>query len=202
MPPRRKPAPSLTHATCSICRDIPDRCRSFDKGSETVENTIPSAVSKLAIVGAPFYHQETSHSNWCLLRCPECGTCYDWDFEYEYLAGGSEDDLTVTRLSPEEGEAKAREVAGHVAAARARFAAESPAHLEALLRSSDRTEVSKAASWFFSAQADGNDLTDLLPALLAARQRPEAEGDAASSINLILFVHRSRSGREPQTPRR
>ena len=96
--PQSAQSPTAPHLTCSICRGIPDRCRSFDKGGETVENTIPPAVNRLEVVGAPFYQQEFTHSNRCLLRCPECGTFYEWDFEYEYLAGGSEDDLTITRL--------------------------------------------------------------------------------------------------------
>lgn len=136
--------------TCSLCRDIPDRCRAFSKGGDKTEDTIPPAVEKMAVVGAPFYNQETSHSNWCLLRCPECGTYYDWDFEYEYLVNGSEDDINVTRLNPEEGERKAKMVADAVAASEAEFAAESPRHLEALLKAVEPEQVRKAASWLFN----------------------------------------------------
>ena len=193
MPVRKPPSPISPHTSCSICSDIPDRCRSFDKGGETLENTIPPAVYRLEIVGAPFYDQSTSHSNWCLLRCSECGTYFDWDFEYEYLVNGSEDDLNITRLSPEEGQRKAALVAAHVDGSRRRFAAESPPHLETLAHGMDPEAVRKAASWVFMAGEAGNDLTGALPLLVAAWLRPEVQGDAASSIHLALFVHGSRS---------
>ncbi len=185
--------PALPWQTCSICREIPDRCRAFWKGGEKTTDTIPPAVSRLAVVGAPFYNQDTSHSNWCLLRCPQCGTCYDWDFEYEYLVNGSEDDINVTRLSPADGELKANQVAGWVATARERFAAESPPYMETLQHGTDPAELRKAASWLFATQEDGNDLTAALPVLLEAWQRPESQGDAASSLQLSLFVYGSRS---------
>jgi hypothetical protein len=179
--------------TCSICRDIPDRCRAFWKGGDKVEDTIPPAVGKLAVVGAPFYDQDTSHSNWCLLGCPECGTYYDWDFEYEYLVNGSEDDIIVTRLTIEEGARKAKMVADSVAASQAEFAAESLPYLEALRRAASPAEVRKAASWLFTSQEDGNDLTAALPVILEAWQRPESQGDASSTLHLALFVFGSRS---------
>jgi hypothetical protein len=185
--------PVPTWQSCPLCSDVPDRCRAFWKGDDKVEDTIPPAVAKLDIVGAPFYDQDTSHSNWCLLRCPECGTYYDWDFEYEYLVNGSEDDMIVTRLSCEEGARKAKMVADAVAASQAEFAAESLPHLEALRSASRPTEVRKAASWLSISQEDGNDLTAALPVLLDAWQRPESQGDAASSLHLTLFVFGSRS---------
>lgn len=189
--PTEPPAPKWQ--TCSLCRDIPDRCRAFWKGGDKTEDTIPPAVGKLAVVGAPFYDQETSHSNWCLLCCPECGTYYDWDFEYEYLVNGSEDDINVTRLSPEEGVRKAKMVADGVAATQARFATESPPYLEVLQHAANPAEVRKAASRIFMAQEDGNDLSAALPVLLDAWQRPKSQGDAASKLHLSLFVHGSRS---------
>lgn len=193
--------PALPWQTCSICREIPDRCRAFWKGGEKTTDTIPPAVSRLAVVGAPFYNQDTSHSNWCLLRCPQCGTCYDWDFEYEYLVNGSEDDLNVTRLSPADGRWKAGQVAQHVAAARDRFAAEAPPHLEALQHATEPADLQKAASWIFAAQGDGNDLTAALPAILAAWQRPESQDGAASALSTTLFVHGSRSPKNLNTLR-
>jgi hypothetical protein len=183
----------LKWQACPICRDIPDYCRAFWKGGDKVENTIPPAVDKLPVVGAPFYDQDTSHSNWCLLRCPACGAYYDWDFEYEYLVNGSEDDIVVTRLSQQEGERKAKLVADAVAASQARFAAGSLPYLETLQRAADPADVGKAASWIFAAQEDGNDLTAALPVILEAWQRPESQDDAANSLHLTLFVFGSRS---------
>jgi hypothetical protein len=187
-----EPPPAPAWQTCSLCKDIPDRCRAFWKGGDKVQDTIPPAVGRLPVVGAPIYDQDTTHSNWCLLRCPECGAYYDWDFEYEYLVNGSEDDMIVTRLSSEEGERKAKMVADAVAASRARFAAEAPPHLETLRRAAGPADVRKAASWLFTAQEDGNDLTAALPAILAAWQRPESQGDASSTLHLALFAFGSR----------
>jgi hypothetical protein len=179
--------------TCSICRDIPDHCRAFWKGGEKTTDTIPPEVGRLVVVGAPFYDQDTSHTNWCLLCCPECGAYYDWDFEYEYLVNGSEDDLNVTRLDAAEGARKAAMALGHVAASRLRFAVQSPPHLEALQSAADPAVVRKAASWIFMAQEDGNDVTAALPLLLMAWQRPVSQGDAADTLHLALSVHGSRS---------
>jgi DNA-directed RNA polymerase subunit RPC12/RpoP len=39
-----------------------------------------------------------------LLACPECGTRYLYESDYTYLANGSEDEQTLTRLTPEEAE--------------------------------------------------------------------------------------------------
>lgn len=37
-----------------------------------------------------------------LKRCPQCGTCYLYQTDYEFLAGGSEDEQFLTRLTPEQ----------------------------------------------------------------------------------------------------
>lgn len=196
MPPRHRFGPAaqaLPHETCSICREIPDRSRSFDKGGETIESTIPAAVERLQVVGAPFFTKDYSHSHQCLLRCPQCGTYYDWSFEYEYLAGGSEDDLIVTRLAPDEGARRASSVVEHIRGVQERFEAEAPIHVRALLDSNDEDQVAKAAGWLFMAQSDGHDLTPYLRDLLTAWQRPGFQSDDATSLNLVFFVYGSRS---------
>lgn len=56
----------------------------------------------LPIVGAPHFH-DGSARDWCVKRCPLCATCYLHTSAYEYLVnGGSEDEVTVTRLAPDE----------------------------------------------------------------------------------------------------
>lgn len=56
----------------------------------------------LEIVGAPTFHDHGSR-DWCLKRCVRCGATYLWKSDYEYLVnGGTEDELTLTRLTDEE----------------------------------------------------------------------------------------------------
>jgi hypothetical protein len=181
------------HVGCPVCGDMPDHCRDYTKGGETLVDTVPPSTTRLVTVGAPFYNQETSGSNWCLLQCPACGTYYDWDFEYEYLVNGSEDDINIRRLSADEGARKAALVAGHVAAARQRFAVESASRVETLLVSKDPREMKEAANWLFQSVNDGNDPAPVLADLLAAMRRAGTEGDASTSLNLVFFVYGSRN---------
>jgi hypothetical protein len=171
---------------------MPDRCRTFTKGGETQIDTVPPSAARLVVVGAPFYNMSTGGSNWCLLQCPSCGTYYDWDFEYEYLVNGSEDDTNITRLSPIAGARKADLVARHVAGSREKFGEWSPPQADALLHSPDAEVVRKAANWLFMAVESGNDLTPLLPQVLEAMKRPESQGDTVSTLGTTLFVYGSR----------
>lgn len=56
----------------------------------------------LEIVGAPTFHDHGSR-DWCLKRCLLCRATYLWKSDYEYLVnGGTEDEITLTRLTAEE----------------------------------------------------------------------------------------------------
>ncbi len=74
----------------------------FWKGGVLETDPMPASEAKLEVMYRDFFHPNTSHTNNCLKHCPECGTYYLWDFEYEYLVNGSEDDLNLTRLSETE----------------------------------------------------------------------------------------------------
>jgi hypothetical protein len=187
------PPPTPHDAACRVCGAMPDRSRDFTKGGETLIATVPPSAGKLDIVGAPFYNQDTSGSNWCLLHCPACGTYYDWDYEYEYLVNGSEDDITISRLTPEEGARKSATVAQYVAEARARFAAEAPPRVEILLHSCDPKDLREAADWAFHAVNRGNDPGPILADLLAAMLRDQVHEDGCTMLNLAFFTYGSRS---------
>lgn len=89
--------------TCPICRNIPPRAHALYKSSEMLDNTFPPEADQLSVVGAPFYNTDTTSANHCLMKCPQCGTLYAWEFTYEYLVNGTEDEYILTRLSPAEG---------------------------------------------------------------------------------------------------
>ncbi len=110
--------PPMDPGSCEICRTIPDRLSSTTKGEETRGDPFPEALGRLLLVGAPYYNDDTTHSNRALHKCPVCGTFYWWEFEYEYLAGGSEDSTVYTRLDAETGARLERECLDKVAAAR------------------------------------------------------------------------------------
>ena len=71
---------------------------------------MPSAANKLKVVGAPFFTDSTSYSHTVLKQCPKCGTYYKWDFSYEFLVNGSENEITLTWLEDKEGELQAAAV--------------------------------------------------------------------------------------------
>lgn len=67
------------HEECSICKNIPDSASAFWKGGELQSSSLPAAESKLEIIGAPFYKDDTCSSHSIVKRCPECGTFYKWE---------------------------------------------------------------------------------------------------------------------------
>ncbi len=85
---------------CSICSGLGAVESASQKwGWEEHDTHLPAAVGQLLIVrDSPSDPSRTV----CLMRCPECGTYYLYRSDYTYLANGSEDEQTVTRLSDEE----------------------------------------------------------------------------------------------------
>ncbi|MHA1378559.1 MAG: pentapeptide repeat-containing protein [Candidatus Helarchaeota archaeon] len=107
-------ARSKSYKTCPICKDIPDSCYAYWKGGVLESSPLPASEAKLEIVGAPIYDDSTSYSHSIIKRCPECGTCYNWRFEYEYLVNGSEDEITLTRLSKTEAKKRVKKIIQNV----------------------------------------------------------------------------------------
>lgn len=85
---------------CSLCSQLKDREYASQKhGWEQNDTSLPEVASQLVTVRDL---STGSARQSLLLRCPECGTYYLYQTDYEYLAGGSEDDQTLTRLTTAE----------------------------------------------------------------------------------------------------
>lgn len=84
---------------CPTCGGVRGSATSFSKyGWPEQDTSTPVPASGLEIVGAPLFDDTTSGSNFCVKRCSACGALFEWEHEYEFLAGGSEDTTTLTRL--------------------------------------------------------------------------------------------------------
>lgn len=85
---------------CSICAGLLDEEYAFQKYGWPDDDTfLPEAAGKLTIVKdfEPYGSRKLQ-----LRQCPNCGTYYLYRTDYEYLAGGSEDEEFLTRLTNEE----------------------------------------------------------------------------------------------------
>ncbi len=83
---------------CGICSRLPDTDYSFSKYGwpEHDVSMSPDCIHLADIDNGKTGYDERHH----LLQCPECGTFYQYDYTYEYLVNGSEDEETITRLTP------------------------------------------------------------------------------------------------------
>jgi hypothetical protein len=92
----------MSHQNCTICSSLKDQEESYYKnGQEENENSqLPAAAYKLIVI----YELPNSNSSRLkqVKQCPECKTHYFYRTDYEFLAGGSEDEEFLTRLTKEE----------------------------------------------------------------------------------------------------
>jgi len=91
---------SAPHTDCSICVQLADQEYAFQKyGREEDDTHLPAATSSLTVVKdfRPYGSRKLQ-----LWRCPQCGTCYLYETDYEYLVNGSEDEEYLTRLTDEQ----------------------------------------------------------------------------------------------------
>ncbi|MCI0489227.1 MAG: hypothetical protein L0229_21760 [Blastocatellia bacterium] len=88
----------ITIADCEICSKLAEVETSFYKyGHEEETRTLPEEASRLEKVDDPDYKDPVWHY---VRRCPICGVCYRYDYSYEYLVYGSEDEEELRRLTP------------------------------------------------------------------------------------------------------
>jgi hypothetical protein len=81
---------------CSICSQLDDYHRGDQKiGKEAEDTFLPPCAAKLKTIITDGSRRE-------MRQCPECGTSYIYETEYEFLIGGSEDTQKLTRLTTEE----------------------------------------------------------------------------------------------------
>lgn len=94
---------------CRICSAIGERAYAFQKGGREDEATyLPSVAIELELVqdlapggvelpGLPVSLPSSRLRQ--IRRCPLCNTRYLMETDYEFLAGGSEDEQRLTRLT-------------------------------------------------------------------------------------------------------
>ena len=85
---------------CSICSQLRDYERGFQVGGREAEDTfLPGASAQLKNVCEIY---PGGNRTPVLQQCPECGTHYLYETEYEFLVSGSEDEQRLTRLTAEQ----------------------------------------------------------------------------------------------------
>ncbi len=173
---------------CPTCGTIPDSSRGFWKGGELQSGGISAAESKLEVNGAPFYDDNTSYRHSCVKRCLKCGTYFLWEFDYEYLVNGTEDEITLTRLSNVEAEKRVKEVFDTIKTAENSFRAKIPTHLDALKKSSDAKAVYAAADFLSSGQSKGFDVSFAIPCLAHALAKHLHQKSGYCPGNTMLVV--------------
>lgn len=89
-----------TRLTCSICTQLSDYHHGFQKGGHEDEDVfLPSAAGSLKDIREL---EPVNCRHMVLEQCPECGTCYLYQSDYEFLVSGTEDEQTLSRLTDEE----------------------------------------------------------------------------------------------------
>jgi len=85
---------------CEICSRLDEVESAFDKyGWDDMTRSMPEQAGQLVPAEDSEGYERQNHY---VKRCPVCGIHYQYDYEYEYLVNGSEDDITLTRLTPDE----------------------------------------------------------------------------------------------------
>lgn len=91
------PNPDNPSTPCETCSSLQDQEYAYQKyGWEENDTYLPATASHLIIVRD---FQPYSSRKLQLQQCPECGTYYLYQSDYEYLVNGSEDEQHLTRLS-------------------------------------------------------------------------------------------------------
>lgn len=93
-------APAWT--TCPVCNGIAAHGYARWQAGALPDDQYAFADRYLEILGAPHFRDSAGARDWCIKRCPLCATHYHWQGDYEYLAGGSEESITITRLAEAE----------------------------------------------------------------------------------------------------
>lgn len=85
---------------CTICGDFKDKEYATQKyGSAYPDTYLPENYKHLVIIKDLRPNSERLKQ---ILQCPQCGTYYLYETDYEYFAFGSEDEQTLSRLTESE----------------------------------------------------------------------------------------------------
>lgn len=91
---------ALLRSTCETCRALGEEAYGYSKfGWPDGDIDLPPEAARLETVADVGSAGDRLRQ---LKRCPDCGTCYLYRTDYEYLVNGTEDEVFVTRLSDEE----------------------------------------------------------------------------------------------------
>lgn len=84
---------------CQICGGLSDvEVASQKFGWEESDTNLPSAAGSLVMIRDLKPDSQREKQLW---QCPECGTYYLYETNYEYLVNGSEDEQSLTRIPGE-----------------------------------------------------------------------------------------------------
>lgn len=170
---------------CSICRSIPDRVGEFWSGGELESDPLPEAVGKLQVVG-----ENTSSSTPRLKVCPTCGTYYRWEYKYEYLPHGSEEEYILTRLSDRAGKAEAKRLIRVIEQARKEFQDRIGNLVRVLENNPKQEEMEWAASELRDARRMGLDITDGVELIVKAlRTHQHQEEPICAGYELVEVLN-------------
>ena len=175
---------------CRICRTIPASSSYFIVGGETKHDDMPRSASQLEIVGAPFFKDSLSSSRTLIKLCPKCGTYYEWDYDYEFLVGGSEDDVTLTRLSDEEGRRRAEQMLDKVETARESYRDKARKAIRSMRHETNPTKLIQAIDVFetYTQLVQGFDIAFAIPHLIRCLSRLQAIDGYEGPIRAINTV--------------
>ncbi len=175
---------------CHICQDIPDTCNCFVVGGEVKYDDMPRAISQLETVGAPFYNDDLNSSKTLIKVCPNCSTYYEWDYEYEFLVGGSEDDVTLTRLRDEEGSRRANMMLAHIKATESAFREKAASAIRLMKEHDDPQILYNAIDIFgtYTQLVQGFDISFAIPDLIQCLARLQALDGYENPIKGIQTV--------------
>jgi len=95
---QRVPADEPDCVSCPVCSGLREVETASQKyGSNYPDTSLPEAARLLELV---FDFKPGSERARQLRRCPQCGTFYLYESDYEYFAFGSEDEQRLVRLDP------------------------------------------------------------------------------------------------------
>jgi hypothetical protein len=92
--------PNVEQAACPTCGPIGDGAWRIWKDSDPewvgTRSNVPDSASRLVVVSGD--EEARGGRGRALKRCPDCGAWFEWVRSYEFLANGSEDEETLTRI--------------------------------------------------------------------------------------------------------
>ncbi|MHA1846448.1 MAG: hypothetical protein ACTSXU_02250, partial [Promethearchaeota archaeon] len=107
-----------------------------------------------------------------LKKCPECGTLYHWEYDYEFFVNGTEDYITLKRIPEREESEWLEKVAAIIKKKKKELRARALSNARVLTSSDNRDELIDATNFFYNMlMFDGHDISFLITKLITALGR-------------------------------